>query len=171
VGQHKDSLAFMAGTNAGRRKHTPLCIPPHLGQLAEYPSYRGFAISFSIGHHESVDVFEEEPSRLNLPKDSSRVRPQVALVVGEQPLPGEAVALARDSRNHKIHDSTPRLAVKGSYVCPHRARIHASVLHRLRQYRAREGFPLDHAHRSSASAQSSKSDVDAGVEPTAAGAE
>jgi hypothetical protein len=89
VGQHEDPLAPVAGSNAGRRKHTPFRIPPHLGQLAEDPSNRGLAISRPIGDHEAVDVFEEEPLRLNFPKDSSRVRPQVPLVVGEEPLSGE----------------------------------------------------------------------------------
>jgi len=171
VGQHEDALAPVAGSNAGRRKHTPFRIPPHLGQLAQDPSNRGLAASLPIGDHKSVDVFEEEPLGLNFPKDSSRVRPQVPLVGGEEPLSGEAVALARDARNDAVNDSTPRLAVEGSQIRPHSRRSHASRFHLARQDFAGEGVPLNAADCARREAKSGQSEFGAAVESAAAGTE
>ena len=140
----------MRGSNFCRRKHTPFRIPPVLGQLSEYPSDRGTGISVPLRNHEPVHVLKEEPLAVQIPKDSSCRRPQVAGIVGKQPLPCEAVSLARDSRNDAIHDSTPRSAVEGSHIAEHRRWSHAAFFHRANQIRGAECVSLNVADDASA---------------------
>jgi hypothetical protein len=175
VGQNEHPLPPVAGSNGGRRKHTPLRIPPHRGQVAQDPSYWGLAASRPIGHHEAEDVLKEEfdalPAFGKFPKDSSRVRPQVAGIAVERPFTGEAVALARDARSDEIHASTPRAAVEGSLIRPHSRRSHAARFHRACHDLAREGVPLNAADDASRAAKSGESEFGAAIEAAASGAE
>lgn len=75
--------------------------------------------------------------------------------------------LARDAANDAIHDSTPRSAVEGSDIAPHRRVSHESFLHRCDQMGDREGFPLHQQDASSCRA----CELNTEVEASAAGTE
>jgi hypothetical protein len=113
------------------------------------------------------DVLEENTLSCRLPNDTRDVRPQVARIVRAPALSCEGERLARVARSDEIHDSTPRAAVEGSQIAPHREAIDASLAHRPRQVRAGAGFPLNPADDASAG----NGQLDAEVEPSASGAE
>jgi hypothetical protein len=93
--------------------------------------------------------------------------PQVALVLGSPALAGEAMRLARDAANEAIHNSTPRAAVEGSHIAPHRRWSHEARFHRLYQCCDAPCFPL-HQH-DAASAWNCQ--LDAEIKSSASGAE
>ena len=93
--------------------------------------------------------------------------PQVALVVLSELSAGEAMRLARDPPNDAIHEATPRAAVEGSGIAPHRSRSQETRSHRRDQVRDGEGFPLHEHDRASAS----NCQLDAEIKSTSAGAE
>jgi hypothetical protein len=99
----------------------------------------------STGREHAADVFDENKPRAGLDDDTSGVRPEISLVVLPEPLPGQAVRLARDAANEAIHDSTPRAAVEGGNIAPQSGFSHETLLHRANQVRGGEGFPL-HEH-------------------------
>ena len=66
--------------------------------------------------------------------------------------------LAREATSDEIHDSTPRLAVKGADIRPHRARSQATFLHLADQSRGGESFPLHETDRANADALESESE-------------
>ena len=58
------------------------------------------------------------------------------------PFAGDAERLARETGSDAIHDSTPRAAVEGGKIRPHRRLIQGAFFHAARQYLAAVGFPL-----------------------------
>lgn len=108
-----------------------------------------YALGAARGEH-AADVLDESKPGAGLHDDAARGAPQVALVVLAAPLAGKRVRLARDAANDAIHEATPWAAVEGSGIAPHRRRSHETLLHRCNQMRDGEGFPLHHAHCSSA---------------------
>lgn len=113
------------------------------------------------------DVLKEDMLGLTLSNDAGDVRPQVARVCSAKPLAGDGEGLARVARSEPIHDSTPRAAVEGSQIAPHRERSHEALRHRVRQDRHGEGFPLNAADDASAW----KNELDGSVKAAASGAE
>jgi hypothetical protein len=115
------------------------------------------------------DVFEEDTSRGDFSDDSGGVRPEVARIIGPEPLAGGGEGLAGISRNEEIHDSSEGAAVEGSKIRPDRARSQAAFFHARSQDAAGIGFDLHCNDRSSASASSAESGLDAEVKAASSG--
>lgn len=113
------------------------------------------------------DVLEEDELRLALVDDAADVRPEMARIFLAEALARDAEGLAGVARSDPIHDATPRSAVEGPQIAPHRERSHEALRHRVRQDRHGEGFPLNAAHDASAR----KSELDGSVQARSAGAE
>ena len=88
----------------------------------------------------SDHVFKEDCSGFALGDDALDCGPEVSRVVCPELASGDGVGLAGVSRNEEIHDSTPRLAVEGSGVCPQRRVIQPPVASRRDQKSAGRGF-------------------------------
>lgn len=89
------------------------------------------------------------------------------LVGFAEPASRETERLTRIAASDEIHDSTPRSAVEGSHIIPHRTGSHVTLLHRLAQIREAEGFPLHHADDASCWI----CQLDAEIKPADSGAE
>ena len=79
------------------------------------------------------DVFEEHDPRFSFANDAMDVRPKVPRIITSTASAGFAERLARVSSSERIHDSTPRPAVKGSHVRENRRFIQATRFHCLSQ--------------------------------------
>jgi hypothetical protein len=99
--------------------------------------------------------------------DAPGVAPQVSLVELPEFFPGQGMALAWDSPNDAIHNSTPWSAVEGSHIAPHRRFSQETLAHRFDQMGDGEGFPLH--HNDAASIWDCQ--FDAEIEPASSGAE
>lgn len=75
--------------------------------------------------------------------------------------------LARDAANEAVHAATPRAAVEGSGIAPHRRWSHEALLHCRNQLRGGKGFPLD--QHDAASVWNCQ--LDSEIEPAASGAD
>lgn len=117
--------------------------------------------------NESAHVFDEDPGGVALSDDPEGVGPEMARVIFPRALSGDAPRLAGDAARYAIHDATPRSAVEGSYVRPHRRRIKASLFHPLRQDEDRRCFVFHATNRASLSNSESESEV----QTTGSGAE
>jgi hypothetical protein len=117
------------------------------------------------------DVLDANETGSKLSNEPLDVGPEVSFVVVLHPLSGSRPRLARDAANDAIHDSSPRACVKGSEVTPDRSRIQVPFFHAADQYRGCISFPLDVTDRASAEACSSKSIMEAEVEPSDARAD
>jgi hypothetical protein len=107
------------------------------------------------------DVFEENKSRFALSDDSGDVGPEVTWVISSGATASDGEGLARISRRDNIHDSTPRVAVEGCEIVPHRSAIQGLVLHPRHESGRAEGFPLNVTN----SPVSVEGDMEAKVEP------
>lgn len=87
-------------------------------------------------------ILEEGESRSGLANDSEALVPEVAVVGGPELLPGDAVGLTREAAKDEIHDATPRAAIEGSEVSPHRRCVQGAVRHTRDQERGGSSFPL-----------------------------
>jgi hypothetical protein len=99
---------------------------------------------------------------LHLADDPLHVSPEPSLVIGSLAASGNACRLAREARNDRIHDSTPRDAVEGGEIRPDRALSQFALSHLRDQTRHAERFPLHHADRASILARQSQSVVESG---------
>jgi len=156
VGQDEQPFASMRGSDIGRAEHTPLRIEPERGKVGK-----------NVGEPKRnvpCDVLEEPERCAGLVEDSSDVRPEVALVVGAEPSPGDAERLARVAARDEIHASTPRSSVEGSQVRPDRSRIQGRVFHPGHEDGRGEGFPLDVANGARPSGQAEVDPADSGAE-------
>jgi hypothetical protein len=149
----------MRGAHLARSQHAPLRIEPQGGQVAEYAS--------EPLSKETWDVLQEDDRRSHLANDPDDVRPDPSLVGRAPAAAGERPRLARESRNHAIHDATPRAAVERDNVVPDRSRTKSFVRHPRHEHGRREGFPFDETHH----AGSGLGEHDAEVEPGTAGAD
>jgi hypothetical protein len=111
-------------------------------------------------------VFEKHDSRFSFADDAMNVGPQVARIILSATLTGEAERLARVARSEAIHDSTPRLAVEGSQIRPHRCLIQAFRFHARRQDFDSEGFPFNPTDDASPSHSQFQSEVKPGTART-----
>lgn len=114
-----------------------------------------------------ADVFEEQEPGPGLDDDAAERRPQPPGICDPEALAGAGFALARVAANEAIHEATPRAAVEGSGIRPHRSRIQESRLHKCHQPRDGRGLPLHQADASSAG----NCQLDAEIKPSASGAE
>ena len=100
VGQDEEPFALVGRADFRRREEALRSA------VAQSVKFRPDAIP--VVSEDAGDVFEEEPSGLNLSKNPSCVGPEVSRVVGAEALAGDAVGLTRDARNDAVHESTPR---------------------------------------------------------------
>jgi hypothetical protein len=112
-------------------------------------------------------VLEEAPNRSNCGNDSLNMGPKVPLVFHASPLAGAGERRTGVATNDAIHASTPLLASKGLEIRPHRRIIQDPGVHRLNQYRDREGFDLHITDRSSRG----NSQLDSEIKPSVSRAE
>jgi hypothetical protein len=120
----------------------PLRNPPALGQRPE-----DFAERVSGRGEQTGNVLEKEPPGACLADDAPDFTPEPSLVVDARSSPGDAVALARDSRNDEIHASAPRSAVEGREIVGHRSAIHGTFRHSSNDDGCGVGLPLDNTHK------------------------
>ena len=126
------------------------------------------ANSIEAERQVSGDILEEHECGLNLRNDPSDRGPKVSLIILATALSGGAERLARVAAADEIHRSTPRAAVEGSHIRPHRSRSHEARVHRRDQTADAERFPLHIAHPASTAAER---EIESDVEPAASGAE
>jgi hypothetical protein len=94
------------------------------------------------------DVFEENKSRFTFPDDPGDMGPEVTRIFNSGATASDGEWLARVSRRDDIHDSTPRMAVEGCDIVPHRRRIQGLVFHPRHESGRAIGLPLDVANSS-----------------------
>jgi hypothetical protein len=91
-------------------------------------------------------VLQSDEAGSNLPKDSSNVGPDPALVVGASSLPRAAPRLAAEPAKDEIHCSTPRATVERSQFRPDRRCTHGLRFHSGDESGSGVGVALDVAH-------------------------
>lgn len=107
----------------------------------------------------SFNILEEDGERPDFVDDAADVGPEVALVVLSEPAAGGAEGLAGITGSEDMNAATPRAAVEGSNIRPHRSRIHEPRFHRSNQVEAGEGFDLHMTDDASAGNGQSKAEV------------
>ncbi|KKM98043.1 hypothetical protein LCGC14_1162030 [marine sediment metagenome] len=80
-----------------------------------------------LSSNESWDVFQKDPSWLDLSNNAKGVWPEVSLVIRAELLSGHAEGLTRKPRRDDIHASSPGLPVEGPDVIPDRGVIEELV--------------------------------------------
>jgi hypothetical protein len=96
------------------------------------------------------DILQKDEGGTNLLDDSMNLGPQVSRIICATTLAGVAEWLAGVSSSDAIHRSTPRLAVEGSQIRPHRRFSHELRFHACHQDRGGETFPFNEADDASA---------------------
>lgn len=81
------------------------------------------------------------------------VWPQVAWIALRKTSAGERERLARVARCNDVHCSAKARAIKGREIVPDRRRIQGRILHPRHEHGRGEGFPLDVANSSQATAE------------------
>jgi hypothetical protein len=115
----------------------------------------------------AFDVLGEDDAGAHLVDDPLDFGPEVAGIGLAAPLSGEAEGLAGITGREDINAATPRSAVKGSQIVPHRCAIQGRVFHPGHESGRSVGFPLDET----CSAISGLGDGEAEFEPAISGAE
>jgi len=113
------------------------------------------------------DILEEDEGRFSLSDDAGDMGPEVARVVRALALAGDAERLARIARSEDVHRSTPRAAVEGGNVVPHRRLRQGRVFHPRHEDGRGVSVPFDMTHSSISGA----GDVQAEFETAGPGAE
>jgi hypothetical protein len=131
------------------------------------PNPLGSSDFVSPGREHAGDILDDDEPGPRLDDDAACGRPEVAGVERAAPAAGHAVRLARDAANEAIHEAAPWVAVEGSGIRPDSCRSQETLFNRCDQVRDGEGFPLHHNDAASAG----QSQLDAEIEPGAAGAE
>lgn len=135
MGQNEEAFTLLRRARFGRLKQVPFRIEPHFGQVFEDIAE---AMPGKLGC-----VLQEDPSGLNLAKDASEVGPEPSLIVEASTSSCHGEGLAGEARRDEIHDSTPRLAVKGCEIVPDRSEIQPLVCHPRHEDARGVGIPLD----------------------------
>jgi len=135
-----EAVSFVRSTNVSRAENTPLRIEP-------------VGIEVSEDFRESVpdvssDVLEEGHRSSCLSEDPPDFGPQMAGVVGSEPLPRVAKRLAGVTGSEDIHSATPRATVEGSEVVPNRRSLQSLVFHPRHERFRGSCFPFNVAHGS-----------------------
>src|SRR6266446_4293797 len=79
------------------------------------------------------DVLAEDTIRPALADDPQHLVDEEAVVVGSEPLSGDAVGLAWIARSDAMNDAAPRSSVEGGKVRPDRRRSQVARLHARNQ--------------------------------------
>ncbi len=157
--EDEDAFALVRRADLCRREQSSLNREAQSAKIS--PDPLGTA-----GREHAADVLDEDEPRAGLDDDTTRIRPEVALVLFAEPLSCEAMRLARDSANEAIHQATPRTAVEGGDIAPNRSLTQETLLHRCDQVADGECFPL-HEHDA---ASAWHCQLDAEIESSASGA-
>jgi hypothetical protein len=123
------------GANGGRGEQTPLRIEPEPGKVCEDVRE---AVS-----NEPGDVLHDDDARSNVVDDPSDNWPEPSVIVKATLPAGEREGLAGDSGSDEIHSATPRAAVEGDNVIPHRCLIQARLVHPFHEDGRCVGVPLN----------------------------
>ena len=126
----------MGGADRGSAEQIPRRIVPDGGQSTEDGSEQSEP-------NKSRDVFENNPSGLNLPNDALDIRPEPPLVLGAELLARGADGLTWEASRDEIHNSAPRSAVEGCEIVPDRSSIQGRLFHPCHESGRCECFPLD----------------------------
>jgi hypothetical protein len=105
-------------------------------------------------------VFEKHDCRFHFANDSTDVGPKVARIAFSTTPAGDTERLAWVARSERIHDATPRAAIEGSQIRPHRSLNQTARFHRRCQVLDGEGFPLHPTDRAKASQSQFQSEVE-----------
>lgn len=158
--EDEESLALVRGADFLRCEETKRrCfvmadhpVAERLDILKDFPQAEGDV---------SGDVLEEAQSGLDFVNERGDPGPQVSLVCGALAGAGHRKGLAGVSPNDAIHSATPRSAVEGFEIVPHRSPIQCLVFHPRHESGRSVGFALDVHH----SAGSGDGEMDGEVEP------
>jgi len=121
VGHDPDALSLMRRSGVASPEHSPSCIIPQRGQVAENTS--------KSARSEHWGVFHEDESRSYFANDPRHLSPEAgAGAVDAGALPCSADVLARESTRHHVNTAAPWSSVKGSHVIPDRERREAPVV-------------------------------------------
>lgn len=115
----------------------------------------------------SLDVFAEDPLDVGLPGDPGDFGPEVPGVRPASPASGRGEGLAWISGSEAMNAPTPRAAIEGSQVTPHRSVSQGLVRHPRHESGRGVSFSLDITNSSIAGL----SDVQPEFEAADAGAE
>lgn len=147
MGEHKEPFPFMRGSNFGSFNSDPFRIEPEIGKLPE----NSFESQGKVPSH----VLQADESRSHFTNDSGNFRPEVAGVVFASSFAGGAEWLAWVSGRDEIHLSAPRSAIEGFKIVVDRRAIQGRVFHPCHESARGVSVPLNEAHASELSAESS----------------
>lgn len=159
VGQDEESLAAVTCLDLGRAEYSSRNAAPQSLQCRD----GDFELSGEVPRY----VFAEEHRSPALIENLDGAIEQPSVIIGSEPLAGDAISLAGIARQDAIHCSAPCPSVKGSQVRPDSSRMKPPRFHARDQACGGACFPL---HESDA-ARIGSSDADAEVESSDAGAE
>lgn len=149
----------MRGTDGGRGDTIPLRSPPARCQVPE----DFLECSTTVNGEEAGDVLGEEPSGATLDGDPPDLGPEPSLVVGSEPLPGDAGSLAGESGSDEIHSAAQRSAVEGLQIVPYRGWSQGASFHLMSEDGSSVGLPLDSSHKAKSGASDSSGALEAAV--------
>ncbi len=159
MGQEEEAATPVATARLSRREQARLC------RVAQPSKARG---DFGKAQgHVPLDIFAEDPLRLDLSDDPRNVRPEVAGIRCPSPFAGLAEGLAWIAGRDEMNAAAPRAAVEGSKVVPDKRLSQGLVFHPGHESGRRMAFPLDESHSSVAGL----GDVETEVETSVSGAE
>lgn len=115
----------------------------------------------------ALDVFGEDDAGAHLCDDPLDLGPQVPGIGPAAALPGKAEGLAGITGREDMNAVTPRAAVEGSEIVPHRRAIQPRVFHPGHESGRSMGLPLDET----CSAISGLGDGEPEFEPAISGAQ
>ena len=124
----------------------PLRSPPAFGQVSKDSGKPGFVPFRAVGYSDSWRVLDENPAGVHFLNQSPEGRPEVAGVVADGALAGDAVRLARDSADEHIHAAAIEFAWEVVKVIPDNSLIQGRVFHPGHEHRRSVGVPLDITH-------------------------
>jgi hypothetical protein len=107
-----------------------------------------------------LDIFEEHDSRLDFAADAGDVRPEMPGIGGAPLFARAGEGAAGITRSEDIHAATPRAAVEGLNIRPHRRLIEGSVFHTRHQDFNGSDFVLHEADCASAVNRQSEGKID-----------
>lgn len=108
--KNEDSLSKMGSSEGGSRNSCPARIKPAFGKVSENSS--------STPRQQTWDVFNRDVRGSYLAKHAENIVPKPSFVELAESIAGEALRLAGDAGNDKIHSISEEAAVEGSDVVP-----------------------------------------------------
>src|SRR5262249_55008158 len=88
-------------------------------------------------------IFQEDVAGSYIANDAGDIGPQPPFVFESSALAGMTERLAREASRDEIHEATPRSAIEGLKVLPHRRAIQGRVFHPRHDNGRRKAVPLN----------------------------